>query len=87
MGKKRTILWHFVGVFLITHTINTHFQILFQDWSSSLAAEAQEAAEKCEIVRERGVNIFYNTTRLPLGSAGQMLQPWIDSREQAQQVR
>ena len=60
---------------------------LFQDWSVSLAEEAQEAAEKCEVVRERGVNVFYNTSLLSLDAvevAIQVVEPWRDTT--AQQV-
>lgn len=59
-----------------------------QEWDGSLEVMAQETAESCEFIKERGTNVFYNTTRLPqdmLEVFNLVLEPWQSSQD-AQQV-
>lgn len=51
--------------------------------------EAQAVADRCEDVRERGTNTFYNTTQLSQDMSEvftEILTPWMSSAD-VQQVR
>ncbi len=55
---------------------------LLKDWDVSLEEAAQSAADSCDPVRERGMNIFYNTTVLPQDSQAvffQVLENWLSN--------
>lgn len=62
-----------------------------QDWNSELEEEAREEAEKCEaVIRERGTNVFYNTTQLPnkrSDAFSDIVTPWLMESGAVQQVK